>query len=156
MRLWHCELLPYLPDAQLKGQWRECALIADALAKHGTPNHLLVNKIMEYSPEHFEEYLYLVSNEMKNRGFVLHNSTIDKIANNFSKWIIGNKKMYFPDTIEKREIFERRHNKEYLRVCMANLYEKHHFGIGKSRITDEEWKRLCEGYKAITGEEYSI
>ena len=48
------------------------------------------------------------------------------------------------------------HNKEYLRVCMANLYEKHFFGIGKSRITDEEWQRLCEGYKAITNEEYKI
>jgi hypothetical protein len=39
---------------------------------------------------------------------------------------------------------------------MANLYEKHHFGIGKSRITDAEWQRLCDGYKAITGEEYRI
>jgi hypothetical protein len=39
---------------------------------------------------------------------------------------------------------------------MANLYEKHRFGIGKSRITDEEWQRLCDGYKAITGEEYKI
>ena len=29
-------------------------------------------------------------------------------------------------------------------------------GIGKSRITDEEWQRLCDGYKKITGEEYSI
>ena len=48
------------------------------------------------------------------------------------------------------------HSKEYLRVCMANLYEKHYFGIGKSRITDEEWKRLCEGYKVITGEEYKL
>jgi hypothetical protein len=26
----------------------------------------------------------------------------------------------------------------------------------KSRITDEEWQRLCDGYKAITGEEYRI
>ena len=53
-------------------------------------------------------------------------------------------------------IFEDWHNKEYLRVCMANLYEKHIFGIGKSRITDEEWQRLIEGYKQITGEEYRI
>ena len=53
-------------------------------------------------------------------------------------------------------IFEGWHNKEYLRVCMANLYEKHIFGIGKSRITDEKWARLCEGYEQITGEKYVI
>lgn len=156
MRLWHKDLIPYLPDMQLKGQWRECVLIADALAKNGTPNHLLVNKIIEYSPEHFEEYLYLVAKEMKNRGFVFHNSTTDKIANNFSKWIICNKKMYFPDRLENRDIFERWHNKEYLRVCMANLYEKHFFGVGKSRITDDEWQTLLDGYKNITGEDYAI
>ena len=53
-------------------------------------------------------------------------------------------------------IFPDWHNKEYLRVCMANLYEKRHFGIGKSRITDEEWETLCRGYKEITGEDYKI
>ena len=30
------------------------------------------------------------------------------------------------------------------------------FGIGKSRITDEEWETLLRGYKEITGEEYQI
>jgi hypothetical protein len=55
-----------------------------------------------------------------------------------------------------QEPFKGWHNKEYLRVCLANLYEKHYFGIGKSRITDEEWQRLCEGYKTITGEDYKI
>ena len=24
MRLWHKDLIQYLPDLQLKGQWREC------------------------------------------------------------------------------------------------------------------------------------
>jgi hypothetical protein len=52
-------------------------------------------------------------------------------------------------------LFDGWHNREYLRICYANLLEKHN-GIGKSRITDEEWQRLCEGYKAITGEEYKI
>ena len=55
-----------------------------------------------------------------------------------------------------KPIFDGWHNKEYLRVCMANLYEKHFFGIGKSRITDEELQILLGGYKTITGEEYKI
>ena len=47
-------------------------------------------------------------------------------------------------------------DKEYLRVCMANLYEKYKYGRGKSRITKAEWQRLLDGYKYITGEEYVI
>ena len=53
-------------------------------------------------------------------------------------------------------LYEGWHNKEYLRVCLSNLYEKHFFGVGKSRITDDEWNRLLDGYKAITGEDYII
>lgn len=48
------------------------------------------------------------------------------------------------------------HNKLYLRVCMANLYEKHFFGVGKSRISDAEWKRIADKYYEICGEEYKI
>lgn len=43
MRLWHKELIPYLPRQQLIAQWRECCAIASNLASKGTPNHLLVN-----------------------------------------------------------------------------------------------------------------
>ena len=31
MRLWSWQLIPYIPDMQLKGQWRECVLIANDL-----------------------------------------------------------------------------------------------------------------------------
>ena len=41
-------------------------------------------------------------------------------------------------------------------MCMANLYEKHVFGVGNSRITDEEWETLLRGYKELTGEDYVI
>jgi hypothetical protein len=36
------------------------------------------------------------------------------------------------------------------------LAEKHFYGVGKSRISDEEWQRLVDGYKQITGEDYVI
>ena len=151
MRLWHYELLPYLPDMQLKGQWRECALVARGWLDNGTPNHLLVNSVCNYKPEELWDYCLSVSIEMKKRGFPPTDDsrkkmylTIASLAKNF---------MFNPFD---GDVFVGWHNKEYLRVCMANLYEKHVFGIGKSRITDEEWQRLCDGYKAITGEEYRV
>ena len=143
MRLWHKYMIQFLPDMQLKGQWRECSLIADALAKNGTPNHLLVNRVTEYPLDHFVTYCFFVFTEMRKRGFNASNRATKKMED-LGKFPI--KEPLFPDW----------HNKSYLRVCMANLYEKHIFGIGKSRITDEEWLRLVDGYKAITGEEYHI
>lgn len=143
MRIWHKDLIKFLPDAQLKGQWRECALIAYGLQKNGTPNHLLVNIVTKYSYGEFATYCKKVEQEMFNRGF---HTTIE-----------SQKKIYFKawNYIHEKLIFKGWHNKEYLRICMSNLLEKHR-GIGKSRITDEEWARLCEGYEQITGEPYAI
>ena len=77
MRLWHKSLIPYLPDLQLKGQWRECAMIADALAKNGTPNHLLVNNVTKYDPQEFGVYCQKVYDEMQRRKF---NPSFDKMV----------------------------------------------------------------------------
>lgn len=154
MRLWHKDLIQYLPDLQLKGQWRECALIADALAQNGTPNHLLVNRVTEYPAEDFWKYFVSVACEMEGRGLKVNYRTMDKVYDNISKYRSTQK--FQPTAFGKDyQIFKGWHNLEYLRICYANLLEKHN-GIGKSRITDEEWQRICEGYKQITGEEYKI
>lgn len=143
MRLWHKSMIKFLPDMQLKGQWRECALIADGIQKNGTPNHLLVNKIMEYPMDDLLSYCRLVRKEMVKRGFIITRQS------DFRMELLGT---YRP--VETP--FDGWHNKEYLRICMSNLFEKHKYGIGKSRISDEEWETLCRGYKEITGEEYVI
>lgn len=64
MRLWHYRLLPYLPRLQLVSQWRECCCIAKSITEKGTPNHILVNKIMDYPIDHFVEYCYNVCIEL--------------------------------------------------------------------------------------------
>ena len=48
MRLWHKDLIPVLPRQQLLSQWRECCCIARNIVENGTPNHILVNKILDY------------------------------------------------------------------------------------------------------------
>lgn len=146
MRLWHYALLPYLPDAQFKGQLRELVAIMHDWRDKGQTNHLLINKVMNYPKSDLFNYLALYSKEYSNRGV---NPIGCKIYREFI------------DFTEKGQIpknetpFDGWHNKTYLRVCMANLYEKH-LGVGKSRITDEEWAKLCRGYEKITGERYEI
>ena len=48
MRLWHTSLIPVLPREHLVAQWRECSAIAGKIQTSGTPNHVLVNFIMNY------------------------------------------------------------------------------------------------------------
>lgn len=143
MRLWHYQLLPYLPDAQLKGQWRECGLIAKDILEKGKPNHLLVNRISNYPIEDFSSYCFLVYLEMKERGFKVTLDALQRIENVCGKCTATN-------------IFKDWHNAEYLRVCMANLYEKFVFGVGKSKITLDDWCKLDDGYRTIARESYHI
>lgn len=143
MRLWSVDILKFLPDLQFKGQLREMMLILHQWRDEGKTNHLLINKVMEYPKNDFVRYFIEYEVEYHKR---------------YGKWLTKQWKEFeaFTDDGKNNGIFEGWHNKEYLRVCMANLYEKHYMGIGKSRITDEEWARLCEGYEQITGEVYKI
>lgn len=56
MRLWHNALLPYLPDAQFRGQYREMIAILRDWKYKGKTNHLLINKVMEYPKNDFVRY----------------------------------------------------------------------------------------------------
>jgi hypothetical protein len=146
MRLWHIDLLPYLPDAQFKGQLRELILIMHQWRDNGTTNHLLINRVMEYDKDELVTYFLRYRIEYLTR---YKKDIKQSLIQEFVEFG-GNKKEY-PD-----RIFAGWHNKIYLRICMSNLYEKFAYGMGKSRTSVVEWYKLCEGYKAITGEEYQI
>ena len=145
MRLWHYKLLPYLPGAQFKGQLRELVAIMHDWRDKGKTNHLLINKVMEFTPRNLTAYILIYEEEYcKRYGKRINNKVVSEFT------------VFAKETKLYCEPFKGWHCREYLRVCMANLYEKHFFGVGKSRITDEEWETLCRGYKEITGEEYVI
>ena len=146
MRLWSWQLLPYLSDLQFKWQLREITAIMRDWRDRGKTNHLLINRVMEYPKADLYRYFC----EYEAEYFKRYGRTLDRYSSEFGRfanWSVDTK---------NNTIFEGWHNKEYLRICMSNLAEKHFYGIGKSRITDEEWQRLCEGYKTITGEDYKI
>ena len=67
MRLWHYKLIPVLPKEMLVSQWRECIAIKRQWEK-GTLKHRLVSYIMNYEPECFISYVYLVTLEMCKRN----------------------------------------------------------------------------------------
>ena len=126
MRLWHKDLIPYLPRQQLLGQWRECCLIAKNIAEKGTPNHVLVNKVMEYPKDHFYTYCKLITCEMTRRGYIMTVAAQRKIWREL--W------HYIPDG----DVFPGWHDDRYLAQCLANLQEKYDCGA----VPEEDWKRI--------------
>ena len=146
MRIWHYKLLPYLPDAQFKGQLRELVAIMRDWRDKGKTNHLLINRVMLYPKSELTLYFTLYYWEYSRRYGKEASQNIFLEFLNFPQDRANPTEQIFADW----------HDNGYLRVCMANLWEKHHYGRGSSRITDEEWKLLLEGYKTITGVDYQI
>ena len=134
MRLWHKELIPYLPRQQLLGQWRECCCIAKNIAEKGTPNHILVNKIMCYPLNHFCEYTNLVIKEMTKRGYKFEREKFDR-------WIeAADNDPFIVSDVSFYELFNDWHDFQYLMQCYFNLQEKYECG----GISDEAWDRVCD------------
>ena len=146
MRIWHHQLLPYLPDAQFKGQLRELVAIMHDWRDKGSTNHLLINRVTLYPKMELARYFALYYKLYRQRYGK------DVKLNIFAEFMAFPQ----PDDFLEGPVFDGWHDNGYLRVCMANLFEKHHYGRGASRITDEEWQRLLDGYRAITGVDYQI
>jgi uncharacterized protein (TIGR02328 family) len=81
MRLWHKDLIDSLPRKQLLGQWRECCAIIKNIKEKGTPNHLLVNKIMDYDLKHFYTYGLYVFIETEHRDYKCNLRKFDQYFN---------------------------------------------------------------------------
>lgn len=123
MRLWHKHLLAYLPREQLISQWQECSTIADAIIKNGTPNHKLVNYIMDYPIEHFVWYSMRVRLEMTKREYKTSQAITDKI------WSLLPDPSVKVITLYSEDLFKNHHDKTYFKICLWNLYEKQIRGI---------------------------
>lgn len=128
MRLWHKDLIHVLPRQQLLAQWRECCCIARNIALNGSPNHILVNPIMDYPMCDFIHYAKLVYYEMVDRMYK-------------ADW--GNFIKYFPLHVptgywSRGDLYAAWHNDRYLIQCYFNLQEK----FDRGGISDAEWKKI--------------
>ena len=134
MRLWHKDIIEYLPREQLVAQWRELSAIAGNLNTKGTPNHILVNKVLGYPRSHFVSYAYYVREEMTRRGYRTMESVWIKIFSTTD----ANFKLVPID-----ELFPGWHNFQYLRQCYYNLEEKYDCG----GVSSEYFHQLREFYE---------
>ena len=137
MRLWHKDLIDVLPQKQLVAQWRECCSIISNIARKGTPNHILVNYVLDFSADEYKEYTKLVINEMKRRGYKISDTSFVNFVVNFNK-----AEKYFDNDRRTKELYEGIHNERYLEQCFMNLQEKYDRGM----FSKEEYELLKNKY----------
>lgn len=128
MRLWHKEFIHSLPKGQLVAQWRELSAIAGAIQKTGTPNHILVNFVLDYPFDHFISYTKLVRKEMTSRGYKTMDSVWNKIVTLKPDW----KELPF------EKIYPEKMDTVYKNICYMNLLEKYMCG----GIPEADWKNI--------------
>lgn len=128
MRLWHSSLIKVLPREQLVAAWRELSAISSSIQKNGTPNHLLVNFVLDYDYDHFISYAYYVREEMTRRGYRTMNSVWEKITSLKSNYTILPLEVIYPEKMDTL----------YLNICYYNLYEKYLCG----GIKQEDWDKI--------------
>lgn len=143
MRLWHKKLISVLPRQQLLSQWRELCAIASNLAKNGTPNHILVNKILDYDISHLANYASLVVKEFDKRNYTISEKSAKMFYSNLKQFQKNIKLKLTPISFSK--IYKNWHNKKYFIQCFHNLEEKYDCG----GIDENDWiniKNLKESY----------
>lgn len=128
MRLWHTALIKALPQQHLVAQWRELSAIAGAIQKNGTPNHVLVNFVLDYDYDHFISYAYYLREEMNRRKIRTMNSVWEKI--------VSLKPNYNLLSID--EVYKEKMDFMYLTICYYNLLEKYICGM----FGDEDWNNI--------------
>ena len=135
MRLWSLELIEndLLPVLQLQSQWRELVAIKRKIDKCGTPQHGLVNAVLDYNIVDFKNYTRLVYDKMCDKGF---NVNI-KLLNEITMWkcdLFNNDRQPcgYDDWLEGR----------WLETSIYNLQEKAICGL----IPYDEWKKIVYEY----------
>ena len=134
MRLWHYELIPYLPGLQLLAQWRELNSIFKKQNKH-----ILINYVHEYPKDDLYAYTSLVIRELRARHVNF------KFSCNFSNYFDFDFIIRFSEKRSSDSIglFSNYHTDRYLLQCFYNLQEK--YDRGQKGFTEEIYNRL-EGF----------
>lgn len=114
MRLWHKELITVLPNKWLVAQWRELLAVKGAIIKKGTPNHPLVNFVLDFSIRDFKQYSELIYFEMLHRNMKPSNIKRQSIQEWECDKFVG----------EYKGVYESKFDKRYMKQCYYNLEEK--------------------------------
>ena len=122
MRLWHIDIIKFLPKSQLIAQWREL----NSIYKNSN-KHILINYIYNYDKSYLLYYSNKVIDELNKRKINITS--------------LANYNLYFKSCkLDNNPKVFKEHNNEYLQICYYNLKEK--FLRGQSDFTSDNYVEL--------------
>ena len=143
MRLWHYELIPYLPKSQLLAQWRELNSIFKK-----QDNHILINYVYKYTDYFILNYTLMIIKEMNNRNFKIR--SFQNCYNYFKDFLYKDQleiftwdyipNEYIDGWLEYDDKVFPEHNDRYLIQCFYNLQEK--YDRGQKDFSKEQYDKL--------------
>lgn len=120
MRLWHQELLAFLPRAQILGQHRECC----ALRGMGWGRkHSTVDYVFKHNVKRLVDYHQLVLEEMERRGYKPAQQWYcpEYRGKNTMPWPCALSSEY---NLSAKDLIYPEHDDAYREECIANLKRK--------------------------------
>ena len=147
MRLWHYEMLPYIPKSQLIAQWREL----NSIFKN-KPKHILINYVYEYEDDNLRIYMLMVAKEMIKRGIKINSRSTNNVFDYFPEYKENpNLLLQHINDIEWVQSvtgidnpFPKHHTIRYLKQCYYNLQEK--YDRGQKDFYDYHYEYLSKFY----------
>ena len=120
MRLWHQDLIHYLPRQQLLGQHRECA----ALRGLGwNKRHSVVDYVFKHTINDLFAYHSIVMKEMEDHGYRVNEVRKDLRYRGNRIGIVDSSPQSSFICKDTRHVYAE-HDKAYLDDCLANLKRK--------------------------------
>lgn len=140
-------MLSVMPPKWILSQWRECLGVGGCLVVG--LNHATVNRVKNYSIQHFVVYCDIVRKEMLHRGYTVGTNTIEKLNKdiNFEE-ILKDVQVTDEKTVLVNDVplFDEWHDFRYIRQCYYMMEEKYDCGM----LSDEEMNKLKEFYASLT------
>ncbi len=141
MRLWHYELIPFLPNKQLIAQWKEL----NAIFKN-QDKHILINYVYMYPISDLYIYSIKIIREMEKREIRVK-SYRNLICYCDYNLIEDLKSGYAYNVVMHMPVFKNHHNYRYLKQCFYNLQEKYDRGQDDfSKEIYHKLERFVQGY----------
>lgn len=141
LRIWHKDLISVLPDYQLIDQWFACYIISFLLKSGDLPDHMFIQKINNFTINHFYTFSKNVYDELIKRKYITDFESFRVLENNLKEY--SGKEEFIE--INFSSLFKEWHNKRYLKQCIYHLEELFDCNI----IEVKDWLKIVNHIKNL-------
>ena len=140
MRIWHKDLLEFLPYHLIYEQYLDVQEIKSDIDVYSDIRDPLCKRIMEYSPEHFYTFCVDILVPELTKWKIPYNYQTFEIK---SDWYWYTKLDPFMPTVDRDRLFDGWHTTRYLQQCILILEEMYDCKM----IEYKDWFKIINGVR---------